>query len=811
MNHKAAYIAAMLVCTPILGVTVKATGTISGFVKDSTNSESLSFVNVFIQGAGRGAATNRDGYYVISGVPLDTMTVAASIIGYRMARQKVDLTAQPNLRLDFFLTPTVLVGEEVTVTAERQRFERAVEVSTVTLDTRAINIAPAFVEADVFRTLQLLPGVQSVSDYSSALYVRGSTPDQNLILLDGITVYNPSHLGGIFSTFNTDAIKEAEFIAGGFSAKHGGRMGSVLEIVNRDGNAEQFSGKVNISLISSKALLEGPLPKIGPVKGSWMVAGRRTYFDKIINAAAWATGIAKESWWTGFPYYFYDVQGKVNLDIGDSHRLVLSTFKGKDILHYTELSDGNRYRFQVNWPWGNTTYGATWRWIISPRLISRVTLSSSRFGYDIAFDETRTYDNGHNEWGIDIIERIGDRSVRGELTYLPTERHNIIVGMEHKRLDYQLGWLSHHSLEIDNINESRVDTIVWIEHRPYEQAFYLEDTWRPTPLLILKAGLRASRYSLHGATNPEPRLSGKWFVQSNLAVTAAWGRYFQYLLTANSSDENLRIIDLWLPAPPDHPAPVSEHLIVGLEYLTNTNTLFKMEVYRKTFDNLTYLKQSYLFFLAPVVSVLLPSDSLSGIMSRFLPAAAKAHGLELLVKKNAGKVKGWLGYTLAQTLWKTGEQDWYPPKYDRTHTLNLVTDWQLNDRWHFSSAYTYTTGNPYTPVLGTYSPYFGASTPGWPRQYQYLGPPETYLWGGKNSARYPDYHRWDISLVRKTTWRNRGTKEYYIQVINVLNHVNVLQYFYYQDWDDESKRMLLHRLSIPMFPVFPSIGVRYEF
>ena len=278
-----------LILVPVLAQTGTAQegtalmGTISGFVRDSTNSESLSFVNVFVQGTTRGAATNRDGYYVITGVPLDTVTVVASIIGYELARQAVDLRERPSARLDFRLAPTVLMGEEVTITAQRQRFRQAVEVSTVILDTREIQVTPAFVEADVFRTLQLLPGVQSVSDYSSAMYVRGSTPDQNLILLDGITVYNPFHLGGVFSTFNTDAIKEAEFIAGGFPARYGGRMGSVLEIINRDGNARDYSAKVNISLISSKALVEGPLPKVGPVKGSFMLAGRRTYFDKIVE------------------------------------------------------------------------------------------------------------------------------------------------------------------------------------------------------------------------------------------------------------------------------------------------------------------------------------------------------------------------------------------------------------------------------------------------------------------------------------------------------------------------------------------------
>ena len=348
-------------------------GTISGFVRDSTNGESLSYVNVFLKETSLGAVTNRDGYYVINGAPRGQVTVVASIIGYRMDSIVVDLATRGQARADFSLAPTVLVGEEVTVSAQRQRFKQAIRVSTVTLNMREIQAAPAFIEADIFRTLHLLPGVQSVSDYSAALYVRGSTPDQNLILLDGITIYSPYHLGGIFSTFNTDAIKEAEFIAGGFPARYGGRTGAVLEIVNRDGNSEQFTGKANLSLISSKLLVEGPLPSWGGLKGSYMLSGRRTYFDKIIDLAAMVAGTYNDPNYFGFPYHFYDVQAKVNLDLGTKHRLILSDFTGLDQVYF-ESERQNDYptdwdspgpegpttektRDLFDWNWGNRASG----------------------------------------------------------------------------------------------------------------------------------------------------------------------------------------------------------------------------------------------------------------------------------------------------------------------------------------------------------------------------------------------------------------------------------------------------------------------
>ena len=248
----------------------------------------------------------------------------------------------------------------------------------------------------LFRTVQLLPGVQTLNDFSSALYVRGSTPDQNLIMLDGITVYNPYHLGGIFSTFNTDAIKEADFHAGGFPARYGGRMGAILNVINREGNTEEIEGHANISLISSKVLLEGPLPKYKGLKGSWMIAGRRTYFDQFFNAlVALFDGPSDFK----FPYYFYDYQMKVNVDLSQDHRLTYSRFYGDDILDFSfpsqtyeiydiisDYYEESKESFSINWPWGNHTNSLTWRWLISPQLVARTFVANSRYRFHFDMD-----------------------------------------------------------------------------------------------------------------------------------------------------------------------------------------------------------------------------------------------------------------------------------------------------------------------------------------------------------------------------------------------------------------------------------------
>ena len=247
--------------------------TVSGFVRENATGEPLGYSNVFVQGTSIGAASDMEGYFVITNVPTGEQKIAVSVIGYEMAVKTIEIAENENLRLDFRLERTVVEGQAVDVFGEAEKMRQLVEPSRITLDLRTLETMPAFIEPDLFRTVQMLPGVQTLNDYSSALYVRGSTPDQNLIMLDGITIYNPYHLGGIFSTFNTDAIKEADFHAGGFPARYGGRMGAILNVINREGNTERIQGNANISLISSKGLLEGPLPKILGIKGSWMVAG----------------------------------------------------------------------------------------------------------------------------------------------------------------------------------------------------------------------------------------------------------------------------------------------------------------------------------------------------------------------------------------------------------------------------------------------------------------------------------------------------------------------------------------------------------
>jgi len=814
---------------------------IHGFIRDDQTGEPLPYANIMLPDLNRGAVSNIDGYFVVSNLPVGTHTLVVSIIGYSKHRQTIQLPTDMSLRLDIRLEPEVIEGHSIEVSAEREKFRELVSTSTVTLDRRAIEVAPSFVEADVFRALQLLPGVQSLNDFSSALYVRGSTPDQNLIMLDGITVYNPMHLGGIFSTFNTDAIKEAEFHAGGFPAQYGGRLGSILNIINREGNTEEITGNANISLISSKLLIEGPLPTgtSDLLKGSWMIAGRRTYFDIIANTG-WKYLVKPNlSEWDRknspdqvMPYYFYDFQGKLNLDIGGDHRLTWSSFFGDDVLAWKFQSsyssdDWREYGYDnastayykgtdktlFDWRWGNFTNSLTWRWIVNPELIVKTFVANSRFRFAVNFDyESENYhesnfdtSSSQSVFMFDLFDKINDISLESMLTWLPNDAHTISGGFQYKQVDFNLGMLIGGEESWNDVKETFRDTLMWMESQPSETALFIQDKWKLSPLLALQPGLRIAGYSLHDTTYLEPRLALKYFISEKLSLKASAGRYHQFLTVANPPDENLRFLDIWFGVPSDRQAPRSDHYILGLEYLTGSDLLFRTEAYHKSFDNLLTLKPTDLIAIDDEGSIRIDP------FNEFWDTEAYADGLEILVKKLSGKVRGWAGYTFAETKRKYAGQDWYYPKYDRTHTLNVVADWSLTDVLHFSTAVTYSTGNPYTAVKGRYETWQADN-----RSIENVWwTNKGFLYGERHTDRYPGYFRWDISLKKRKPWRY-GTKEWYFQILNVTNHLNIFTYIYrnrgeYDFETDEYVNKGVQRAGIPMFPIFPSFGVKFEF
>ena len=790
---------------------------ISGFVRNDVNGEPISYANVFLSNSSIGAATNSDGYFVMSEIPLGLYEINVTMIGYAVHNQEVDLSLGESIRLEIRLKEEAIQGTEVLVTAERQKFERSMESSQIALDLREINSAPAFVEPDVFRTLQMLPGVQTTSDFSSALYVRGSTPDQNLIMLDGIAVYNPYHLGGIFSTFNTDAIKEADFHAGGFPARYGGRMGAILNVINREGNTERIRGSANISLISSKALIEGPIPKWKGIKGSWMISGRRTYIDKVVDALQLPTGDKRSDGsdvYFQFPYFFYDYQIKANVDFNQDHRLTFTRFYGDDVLDFSykdpaeTVSNENvaieqESQFGVDWPWGNQTNGLTWRWIVSPKIIAKTFLSSSRyrFDFDLSFQNRDTYTYTDStvtnfiDFSWNIYDIIKDRTLESEIQYKLSNDHEITGGFQVRNIKFDLGI----RYDIGTQDTSFTWNPLSLKNTTRETSVFLQDRWEISDKLKVRGGIRLTDYNLHKQFYLDPRLGLKYHFSDDIAFKANWGLYHQFLTTANNQDENLRLVELWLGIPEDKPASISEHLIGGVEYMSPRNIFYRIELYQKTFENLLTLKQDN----ANEVEGTSPDSTIN----EFWDTRGNSNGIELLIKKSSGKFNGWIGYTYSETKYYTEPSGWHNPNFDRTHTLNVVASYDITTDLELSTALTQSSGNPYTKILGRVYDWEQSL---YNNSYWY--PLDSYLIGEKNTERYDDYFRIDVGMTRKGG--NLFGLEYdtYWQIMNLTRHLNILSYRYRTKTDPLTGNQLgVQRQPVPMFPLIFTFGVKFEF
>ena len=785
---------------------------INGFVRDDASGEPLSYANVFIKDSNIGVASGVDGYYALTNIPSGgNYTVIASIIGYTMITKDVSIKEGESIRINFRMTSEAIEGQRVDVFGEAQKMRQLVEPSRISLDLRTIETAPAFIEPDLFRTIQMLPGVQTLNDYSSALYVRGSTPDQNLIMMDGITIYNPYHLGGIFSTFNTSSIKEADFHAGGFTARYGGRMGAILNVVTREGNTEKFEGSVDLSSMSSKMLLEGPLPSFLGVKGSWMLAGRRTYLDQVLKLLIKGNDLP-------FRYYFYDYQGKINIDINQDHRLTYSRFYGDDIVEFSYSDSYSDYDIvedyeqnemattDLNWPWGNKTNSLTWRWLISPQVVARTFLANSRYRFDFNFgfglkgdwrsgSETGNYDE---KFEFDFYDIINDNTIETELSWHGITNHQIMAGFQIKKVDYDLGM---------DFEFQTLDTLINLsplsqKDNTVESSLFLQDKWSLSQSIVLQIGARFMDYSEHDKLYFDPRVGVKYLAQENLSYKLSLGRYHQFLTIANPEDETWRIIDFWLGITEEQRAPFSDHYILGLEYLAEDNWLFRCETYYKHFENLITLKQGELFTSDDSGTRITP-------FNEFYPTKAYAYGIELLYKKTAGRLRGWIGYTFAETKKHIEKHGWYNPKYDRRHTLNIVGDFEIMENLHFSTSLQTSSGQPHTPAIGRYQEWEVSNDPYMP-VYAFS---EGYLVGEKNSERLSPYFRMDVGFKQKTKGRIfKIPYERFFQIINVTNYVNALNYQYRAKTNRNTGETLgIERAAVPMFPNLIAFGWRWDF
>jgi hypothetical protein len=759
-------------------------GRINGVLRHADTGEPLMYGNVTIKGTGIGAASDINGYYTISNLPAGNFTMLVTIIGHERIEREISVVAGLEQRQDFEMLPADIVGQEVVVTGERQRFERQVEVSAVSLSMRDVKVMPAFVEADIFRTLQLLPGVQSSSDFSSALVVRGGSPDENLIMLDGIEIYNPFHLGGVFSTFNADAIADAEFIAGGFPARYGNRISSVLSITGREGDSRQtknitgnkigehfdlsqVAGEVN--LLSSKILLEGPIGR-----GSWLFSGRRTYFDQLARVYYWAKDEPMD--WS---YYFYDFQGKIVQNINPTNRLSFSQYQGRDRIGFQlEQSDSD---VNFRWDWGNSTRSTEWRWVPNSKFVSTLSLANTSYKFDVNLQYSATDTAGVNaEAEFVVFNEINDWTLKENLDWYISSAHTVTTGFEIKALgvDFNIG-----DGNINFIDEQEDNTIY---------SAILQDKWQPNPVIMLQAGMRITKYSAHQNLYYEPRVGFKYLLNKDLALKGAWGVYNQFIFTAQDEDAILSIVDFWNPIPENYGSKRVQHYILGIEQWLGDGWFTSIEGYYKPYSNTLVIN--------PNQNFIDPTDD-------YTEGTAEVYGAEFLIKRNAGKLTGWLGLSIMNSsqefdfngdgLIVESEGEVYKSKYDQPFSANVVLSYAASKKNSFGLTLSSSSSNLYTPTVG-YIYTQNGSTFDFENPYTNL----TEIKGNRNSARYPNYFRVDVSYSRVINpFKIEGL--FKVQIINVTNHFNTFVY----NWDLSAGTVE----GIGMFPFLPTFGVEFKF
>ena len=533
----------------------KATSTVSGFVFDKATGETLIGATVYFKGTTLGGMTNSNGYFVISDVPSGSDTLVVSYLGYDKFQKRINVVSSRSRLLKVYLTPTVYKVGEVIVTADSLTLaERTFRqpVSTLELTQRQVNAIPKFIEPDLLRALESLPGITPISDFSSALYVRGGTPDQNLYLIDGAEIYNPEHAFGIFSTFNTDAIKRVVVSKGGFGARYGDRLSSVIDVTELDGNTKKLEGNANISLIAASATLQMPVWSFGSIAGSF----RRTYIDQ--TYAKFIKDIPD--------YYFDDGNLTGNFRLDDRDNLTLDYFGSEDNLNY-QFNNSSSQSPQLHYNWGNNVASADWSHVFGSKLMSNFLVSYSGFASN--FNVT------HLE-GLKERNTISNYSMKESLEYYASNAMTLRLGAAYQRVGITYDFLANDGL----INFSSLTD---------KAIAYAVLNWQPDPLWDIEGGLRFERFQSSATfTHLDPRFSIKYRLSDRSSLKFAAGVYHQYM----DSVDRLFFASIWLPAGKYIDNSEASHLIFGYDRQIGNALELEANVYYKNYRNIDIYNQN---------------------------------------------------------------------------------------------------------------------------------------------------------------------------------------------------------------------------
>ena len=574
------------------------TSALSGYIKDANTGETLIAANIALLEINRGTTTNTLGYYTLTNLQPGTYSLAVSYIGYQSFSIKINLATGETQRFDIELNPKVLTGGEVVVESTREQ-EALKNIGRAQITTQTIKELPAIFEADVFRSIQYLPGVKAASDFSSGLYIRGGSPDQTLILLDRTTVYNPSHFFGFFSTFNPDAIKDVRLYKGGYPPEFGGRLGSVLSIYNKDGNRNQTQATVTLGMLASRAAIEGPIPK-----GSYMFAMRRSTLEPLLEALRASNDNIPSL------FYFLDTNGKLSVDIGGNDKLSMAFYSGKDRV---DFPFGDDAEFKLNY--GNQTISGNWTHIFNETTFSNFVVTGSRYFNFPNFEIAGTPFKRDNN--------IYDLSLKADIEYLPNEKHSASTGI----------WAGVFTFRIQDQFDGQ-NTFGQRIHAQYA-SWYIQDEWRPIEQWKLLGGLRVNTFSDGSYIRLEPRISAEYLRWNRMRLQIAYGRYNQFFTLI--TNEAFSGFDLWLTSDQGIKPAFGDQFILGVKTIPFKGYGLDIEGYYRTMKDLFELDP----FLLDAAGLAYPD------LFRF--GEGSAYGVEILFERRQGYFTGYLGYTWGYT------------------------------------------------------------------------------------------------------------------------------------------------------------------
>lgn len=750
--------------------------TISGYVEDESSSEKLIGVNIYEAQSYLGTTSNVYGFYSLT-LPKGKYQLVFSYVGYAPTKVLLDLQG------DTVINQKLKGGQELqevkVVASQGKPIQERTQMSSIEVPMKQLESLPVLLgEKDVIKTLQLLPGVQSGGEGGSGMYVRGGGPDQNLILLDGVPIYNASHLFGFFSIFTPEAINNVTLTKGGFPARYGGRLSSVLDIRMKDGNMKKIHGNISTGLIATKLMLEGPLIKD---KASFVVSGRRTYIDLL--ARPFMNSESK------FGYYFYDLTGKLNYKFSDKDRIFVSGYFGQDKAYGETRKTNLREDFGLKW--GNVITAFRWNHIVNNKLFSNTTLTYSRYRFLVGVDSEER-GNSQQKSKIEYLSNIYDWAGKVEFDYLPNPNHYIKFGGGNTYHTFTPGVNTFQVSGTKTALDTTFGATRVYAHEPY---LFAEDDLKIGTRVKLNLGLHFSAFSQKNDwyTSLQPRIAGKYMINESLSAKAAVSNMTQYLHLLTNSTVGLPT-DLWVPATKKIKPQHSWQYAAGLAYTFKDKFEVTLEGYYKTMENLIEYKEGASFF-----------SSNEKWEEKVESGKGDSYGVELFVQRKVGKTSGWIGYTLSWTnrkfenlnLGKT-----FPYRYDRRHDISIALTHEFSEKFDVGVVWVYGTGRAITlPTMRhdaapIYDPVLKSQTFGGSKEIEYFDQ--------RNGFREPSYHRLDIAFNLKKQ-KKRGKRVWTFGVYNAYSRNN--PFFLYFNGDKNNPKLK----QVSLFPIIPSITYSYTF